>query len=88
MDSNSIPKDAFNLVELAKKAAEFKNIVEALKTGEGLGLNDEQKVEFKKQMEGEGPAQAVKEVSTQFENLQSAIFNMSKAKEAATKKPQ
>lgn len=79
---NNIPKDAFNLIEMAKKAAEFKVIVDSLKTGEGLGLNDEQKAEFKKQMAGEVPSQAVKDVATQFENLQNAILNMNKAKSA------
>lgn len=85
---NKIPKDspAFNIAEMLKKAGEFRELVEKVKTGEGLGLTDEQKVEFNKQMSAEGPAHAVKEVTTQFENLQKAILNMETYKADAAKK--
>lgn len=84
MDNKDNP--AFNIADMLKKAVEFKELVDKVKTGEGLGLSDEQKIEFNKQMSGDGPAQAVKEVTTQFENLQKAIFNMEKYKTDSAKK--
>lgn len=85
---NNIPKDspAFNLAAMLNKAVEFREIVEKVKTGEGLGLSEEHKVEFLKQMSADGPASAVKEVTTQFENLQKAILNLDKFKADAEAK--
>lgn len=84
MDSNAT-NAAFNLAAMLQKAAEFRDLVEKVKTGEGLGLDEKQKEEFLKQMAGDTPAQAVKEVTTQFENLQKAIYNMEKQKADANK---
>lgn len=85
---NNIPKDspAFNIAAMIQKAAEFRDLVEKVKTGEGLGLTEEQKIEFNKQMSADGPASAVREVTNQFENLQKAILNMDTYKKNANGK--
>lgn len=82
---NSIPKEASALAEMLKKAGEFRELVEKVKSGEGLGLSEEQKTEFVKQMAAEGPAQAVREVTAQFDNLQAALNNMKNYKAEAQK---
>lgn len=84
-NNNGIPKEAEGLAAMLTKAMELKDVVEKMKSGEGLGLSEEHKAEFLKQMQADGPAQAVKEVSSQFENLQNAILNLSNYKAGATK---
>lgn len=83
MDNNTLNQNT-NLADLFKKASEMRNILEKVKTGEGMGFTEEQKAEFKKQMENSKSLQDIDESIKSFDErekqLQEMITNMNKPK--------
>lgn len=70
MDNKQTPP-AFDLAQIVKHCQSF---LETAKTGEGLGLNDEQKEQFKKGLAENSQANdAMKDLEKKIENLKNMV---------------
>lgn len=83
MDNNNLNQNT-DLAALLEKATEMRGILEKVKTGDGLGFTEDQKAEFKKQMEGSKSSEAIDKSLKSFDEreweIQVMITNMNKPK--------
>ncbi len=65
-----------NIAAIMQNATAF---IETVKTGEGLGLDEEQKKEFVKRMGENNSSEAVNELKDKIEQLKNAVSNIGKS---------
>lgn len=81
MDNNfNIPPNspAFDMASIMQHSEKF---IEKIKTGEGLGLTEEQKEKFNSEMKKSGGEEAIAELKDKMDKLRDAIGNFKKAQE-------
>ncbi len=81
MDNNfNIPPNspAFDMASIIQYSEKF---IDKIKTGEGLGLTEEQKEKFNSEMKKSGGEEAIAELKDKMDKLRDAIGNFKKAQE-------